>query len=64
MFSCTFAPAAESYAMHLILEEQNDNNDGSHRLPFILHKDHYNFIPLVSQGVSCLSLKLNVFIFR
>lgn len=50
MFSCTIAPAAESYTMHLIIEEQNDDNAGSHRLPFILHNDHYNFFIIGSQG--------------
>jgi hypothetical protein len=41
LFSCTFAPAAESYKMHLTTEEQNTSISAITKAAFILHKEYY-----------------------
>jgi len=44
LFSCTFAPAAGSYEIHLKREEQNTNDKlTSQGCLFILHKRYYIF---------------------
>lgn len=45
LFSCTFAPAAGSYEIHLRMEEQNTNNKLTLQgCLFILHKRYYIFL--------------------
>ncbi|RZI50497.1 hypothetical protein EW027_15160 [Aeribacillus pallidus] len=41
LFSCTFAPAAESYTVHLRFEEQNEIIIVESLGCYILHNDHY-----------------------
>lgn len=49
MFSCTIAPAAESYTIHLLLEEQNGQFGDSLRLPYYFTQGIvYNFLEMKS----------------
>lgn len=51
LFSCTFAPAAGSYEIHLKMEEQNTNDKLTLQgCLFILHKGYYIFSFYFRQG--------------
>jgi len=55
LFSCTFAPAAGSYEIHLTQEEQNTNNKLTLQgCLFILHKRYYIFYPEFRQASTFL----------
>lgn len=49
MFSCTIAPAAESYTIHLEYEEQNEQIGDTLRLPYYFTQGIvYNFLQFKS----------------
>jgi len=55
LFSCTFAPAAGSYEIHLTTEEQNTNDKLILQgCLFILHKRYYIFLLEFRQASSFL----------
>ncbi|AEP87814.1 hypothetical protein GYO_3212 [Bacillus spizizenii TU-B-10] len=41
LFSCILAPAAESYTIHLMDKEQNENIEAEQKGCNISHKGHY-----------------------